>query len=93
MENNTSTKDTRDYLNEISSEDFLRYTFNIQFSKCLVKRRKMLGLTQEDLAKKSGVNRVTIAKIETRQRLASMDIILKLLHALNLEIQFIEQAD
>lgn len=93
MEMNTPTKDTCGYLNEISSEDFLRYTFNIQFSKCLARRRQMLGLTQEGLAKKSGVNRVTIAKIETRQRLASMDIILKLLHALDLEIQFIERKD
>ena len=53
----------------------------------------MLGLTQEELAKKSDVNRVTIAKIETRQRLASIDVILKLLDALDLEIKFVEQTE
>ena len=56
-------------------------------------QRKKLGLTQEALADISGVNRVTIAKLETHQRLASIDVILKLLHALNLEIQFVEQTN
>ena len=93
MDQNISKKNIYNYLNEISTEDFLRYTFNIQFSKCLVKRRKMLGLSQEELAKKSDVNRVTIAKIETRQRLASIDVILKLLDALDLEIKFVEQTE
>lgn len=91
MKNDASALDNKEYLNLLSTEDFLRFSFNIRFSKCLVRRRKMLGLTQEALATKSGVNRVTIANIEARQRLASIEVILKLLNALDMEIQFIEK--
>ncbi len=74
---------------ELSFEDRLKFSFNMEFAKQLVKRRKELGWTQETLAKKSGVNRVTIAKLEKFQRTASVEVILKLLHALGMSIQFI----
>jgi DNA-binding XRE family transcriptional regulator len=71
----------------------LRVIFNDQFSDCIVAQRNKLNLTQEELAKRSGVSRVTIAKIETKQRLAGADVVLKLLDALNLEICFREQME
>lgn len=80
------------YLTELSPEEQLKFAFNARFSQCITARRKSLGLTQEALADKSGVNRVTIAKLETYQRLASTDIILKLLDALDLDIQFVERS-
>lgn len=50
-------------------------------------------MTQKELAVKSKVDRVTIAKIETCQKLVGMETALKLLYALNSEIQFIEFLD
>lgn len=78
-------------LDSLPKEEFARFLFNARFARCLVQRRKELGLTQEALANKSGVNRVTIAKLESFQRLASTEVILKLLDALNMEIQFVER--
>ena len=78
-------------IENLSKEELLRFIFNASFAQCLVRRRKELGLTQEALANKSGVNRVTIAKLESYQRLASTEIILKLLDALDMEIQFVER--
>lgn len=89
--NNSMEAERNPYLTELPLEDQLRFAFNARFSYCLSTQRKKLGLTQEALADISGVNRVTIAKLETHQRLASIDVILKLLHALNLEIQFVER--
>lgn len=80
------------YLEGLSPENQLRFAFNARFSQCVADQRKKLGLTQEALSQKSGVSRVTIAKIETFQRLASIEVILKLMDALNLEIQFTEQS-
>ena len=81
------------YVEQMSSEEWNRFLFSRQFSECLRTQRKKLGITQEDLAKLSGVNRVTIAKLEKYQRLASIDVILKLLDVLNLEIRFVERSD
>ena len=80
------------YLTGLSPDDQLKFAFNARFSQCITSQRKKLGLTQEALADKSGVNRVTIAKLETHQRLASTDVILKLLDALDLDIQFVERS-
>lgn len=80
------------HIDAVPSDKIMRFAFNSYFAQCLVSQRKRLGMTQESLAKKSGVNRVTIAKIESFQRLASTEVILKLADALNLEIQFIERA-
>ena len=70
----------------LSDEELLKFTFNIQFAKSVIEQRKRLGWTQEELAEKSGVNRVTIAKIEKFQCQAGIDVVLKLLNALNLDI-------
>lgn len=81
------------YLTELTPEDQLKFAFNARFSQCITSQRKKLGLTQEALADKSGVNRVTIAKLERYQRMASTDVILKLLDALGLDIQFVERSE
>ena len=46
-------------------------------------------MTQEDLAKASGVSRITISAIEKRKRVVSTEVLLKLLDALNLDIVFV----
>ena len=75
----------------LSKDEILRFTFSANFARFLVNQRKKLGLTQEELSKISGVSRVTIAQLERYQRLAGTEVLLKLLDALNLDIQFIER--
>lgn len=73
----------------LSREEELLFNFNRLVSHCIATRRKELGMTQEDLARISGVSRVTISSIEKRKRLVSTEILLKLLNALNLNIAFV----
>lgn len=91
MNNNITGKEsTEHFFNKLSLENQLRFVFSLEFAECLVKRREELGWTQEQLAEESGVNRVTIAKLETFQRMASVEVMLKLLHTLGMKIQFVE---
>lgn len=85
----TGLNSTERILNKLSLEDQLKFGFNIDFAECIIQRRKELGWTQATLAEKSGVNRVTIAKLENFQRTASVEVVLKLLHALGLGIKFV----
>lgn len=56
----------------------------------LKKYRVAAGLTQEELSKKSGVSRVTIANLESgKQTIAKSSTIIKLADALNVEPQAI----
>lgn len=90
MHNTIFDPNTSDAVRSIlSDEELLKFTFNIQFAKSVIEQRKKLNWTQEELAEKSGVNRVTIAKIEKFQRQAGIDVVLKLLNALNLDIKFV----
>jgi len=72
----------------LTDEELVKFSFNVQFAKCVFDRRTALGWSQQTLAEKSGVNRVTIAKIEKLQRQAGIEVVLKLLEALGLEINF-----
>lgn len=75
----------------LSPEEELLFRFNRYISHCILTQRKKLNLTQEELAQKSGVSRITISAIEKRKRVVSTEILLKLLEALNLNICFIER--
>lgn len=91
MDNNITGKTTSDlFFNRLPLENQLKFLFSNEFAECLVTRREELGWSQDRLAEESGVNRVTIAKIETFQRTASIDIVLKLLYALGMKIQFVK---
>ena len=85
-----SPNSTERILNELPLEDRLKFGFNIEFSKCIIDKRKELGWTQAMLAEKSGVNRVTIAKLENFHRTASIEVVLKLLYALGMDIKFVD---
>lgn len=76
--------------NQLSFEDRLKFGFSMNFAKCVIQKRQELGWTQEELAEQSGVNRVTIAKLEKFHRTASIDVVLKLLYALRMEIKFVD---
>lgn len=53
----------------------------------LTKRRKALGLTQEQVAKQIGVSRVTIGLFERGQTNLSFDTLIKTLEVLELRIE------
>ena len=89
MNNNIIGQAAKDsFLDSLSLEMQLKFAFSIEFADCLVKRRKELGWSQDKLAEESGINRVTIAKLETYQRVAGIETVLKLLHTLGMKIQF-----
>jgi UDP-N-acetylglucosamine 1-carboxyvinyltransferase len=46
--------------------------------------RKSIPLTQEELARKSGVNRTTLSKIESGSRNATVDTLMRLADALQM---------
>lgn len=73
----------------LSKEEERLFNFNRLVANCITKRRKELGMTQEDLAKASGVSRITISAIEKRKRVVSTEVLLKLLDALDLDIVFV----
>lgn len=94
MNNNiTSLTSSERIFNELSVDERLKFGFNLEFSKCLIQRRKELGWTQAMLAEKSKVNRVTIARLEKFQRTASIEVVLKLLYALGMGIEFVNCED
>lgn len=53
----------------------------------LKEMRELVGVSQEELAKKSGVSRTTISEIETNKKMVVTNITLeRLANALNLKI-------
>lgn len=71
-------------IREISSS---RYEFTVELVKNILIKREEKNLTQLELAKLSNVNRTTIAKLESFQRLVvNLDVILRLLDALDLKL-------
>lgn len=53
---------------------------------CIRERRKQLGLSQEELGEVAEVSLPTISRIERGKETARLDVILRLLDALGLEI-------
>ena len=85
----SAVKDSTDFITLISEDDLMRIRFTIIFANFVNKQRQALGWTQEELAEKSRVNRITISKIERYHQTASIEVILKILKAFNMTIQFV----
>lgn len=75
----------------VTPEQLLLMNFHMCISRCILEQRKKLDMTQEDLARLSGVSRITISAIEKRKRMASTEILLKLLDALGLVLSISER--
>jgi DNA-binding phage protein len=58
----------------------------------IVRRRKMLGLTQEDVAKKAGLTQAQIARLENSSQIPRVDTLIKVAIALGLSIKLNEEA-
>lgn len=54
-------------------------------AKNIIDRRKSVGLSQEDLARRAGVSRAYVGKIENSRFSASIDTIEKIAGALGVE--------
>lgn len=64
-------------------EEVKYYDMLMQFRKA----REEQGLTQEDLAKKANINRVTLSKVETGFRNATIETLTKIAQALGLNLE------
>ena len=53
--------------------------------------RRRAGLSQEELAKKAGVSRVTLARIETGTQMAMVDTAFRICEALGVEFPEVEE--
>jgi HTH-type transcriptional regulator/antitoxin HipB len=58
-----------------------------QFSEAIKRRRKELGITQMELAEKTGLSQKTVSKLETGVSGVRLQTLFDVLAVLNLEIQ------
>lgn len=90
IENDIQNNKSKDISNEeglIREISSSRYEFTVELVKNILIKREEKNLTQLELAKLSNVNRTTIAKLESFQRLVvNLDVILRLLDALDLKL-------
>lgn len=56
----------------------------------IVKRRKILGLTQDEVAKKAGLSQAQIARLENSSQIPRVDTLIKVAIALGMNIQLRE---
>ena len=75
-------------INEMDPYDMLIIQFNINTAKTIRARRKELNMTQEDLAEKSGLSRITISQLENKKRVPSLDALIRIGTALDLSLQY-----
>lgn len=91
-QSNTSNRIIDNFAGDgFTAEELLLFKFNRYVARCILMQRTKLNMTQEELAQKSGVSRMTISAIEKRKRVVSTEILLKLLDALNVDICFVER--
>lgn len=58
----------------------------------IIRRRKLLGLTQEEVAKKAGLTQAQIARLENSSQIPRVDTLIKVAVALGLSIKLNEEA-
>lgn len=58
----------------------------------IVQRRKILGLTQDEVAKKAGLTQAQIARLENSSQIPRVDTLIKVAIALGLNIKLNEEA-
>jgi transcriptional regulator with XRE-family HTH domain len=56
----------------------------------IVKRRKMLGLTQDEVAKKAGLSQAQVARLENSSQIPRVDTLIKVAIALGMNINLNE---
>lgn len=56
----------------------------------IVKRRKILGLTQDEVAKKAGLSQAQVARLENSSQIPRVDTLIKVAIALGMNIKLNE---
>lgn len=73
-------------LNHQAQEETLFLKSYAETIHAIVHQRRYLHLTQQALADKCHLSRTTISKIETMNLVPKLDILIRILHHLNLDI-------
>lgn len=60
---------------------------------CIIKRRIDLGLSQRDLAVKTGIKQPMIARIETLKTIPRLDTLILIVNELGLELKTVDKKD
>ena len=84
--------DFKEYTSSLSPElkaDVEEVTELAAFVTLIIQRRNELGLSQRDLAARSGLPQSTIARFETMQTTPSIETVLKLVKPLGLQLSLL----
>ena len=85
------------YIND-GTNSYLIETHKLQIREHIIDQyialRKAKGLSQEQVANRSGIARTNIVRIESKRNTPTIEVLLKLAEALNmeLEINFVEKS-
>jgi len=81
-----------DFMNEIGENTVETETIRqiARMVSDIVKRRKMLGLTQNDVAQKAGLSQAQVARLENSSQIPRVDTLIKVAIALGMNIQLKE---
>lgn len=86
-----SEKELDNYIKEhwgyMSNDTIREIKFQVYIKNKIVDRRHELDMTQDMLAHEAGVNRVTIARLESLKQFPSLSTLLRILNALNLKLE------
>jgi len=81
-----------DFMNEIGENTIETETIRqiARMVSDIVKRRKMLGLTQNEVAQKAGLSQAQVARLENSSQIPRVDTLIKVAIALGMNIQLNE---
>jgi len=81
-----------DFMDEIgeSKEEREVIRMTARMVSDIIKRRKALGLTQEQVAKKAKLSQAQVARLENSSQIPRVDTLLKVAIALNLNVSLTE---
>lgn len=81
-----------DFMKEIGEDNIETETIRqiARMVSDIVKRRKMLGLTQDEVAKKAGLSQAQIARLENSSQIPRVDTLIKVAIALGMNIHLNE---
>lgn len=77
-----------DFMNEIGENTLEAETIRqiARMVSDIVSRRKILGLTQDEVAKKAGLSQAQVARLENSSQIPRVDTMIKVAIALGMEI-------
>lgn len=83
-----------DFMKEIGEDTIEAETIRqlAHMASDIIRRRKMLGLTQDEVAKKAGLTQAQVARLENSSQIPRVDTLLKVAIALGLSIKLNEEA-